>query len=38
VRSSCGHQLIGVVSEADVAEHASPEQLVAVVRGVDAED
>ncbi|MDP9407535.1 MAG: CBS domain-containing protein [Actinomycetota bacterium] len=33
-----GHQLVGVVSEADVAEHASPEQLVAVVRGVYAEE
>jgi CBS domain-containing protein len=29
-----GHRLVGVVSEADVAEHASPEQVVAVVRGV----
>ena len=29
-----GHQLVGVVSEADLAEHASPEQVVAVVRGV----
>ena len=32
-----GHQLVGVVSEADVAEHASPEQVVSVVsvvRGV----
>ena len=33
-----GHDLVGVVSEADVAEHASPQQLVAVVRGVYAED
>jgi CBS domain-containing protein len=33
-----GHQLVGVVSEADVAEHASPEQLVAVVRGVYTEE
>ncbi len=33
-----GHQLVGVVSEADVAEHASPEQVVAVVRGVYAEE
>jgi len=32
-----GHRLIGVVSEADVAEHASPEQVVAVVRGVYAD-
>ena len=29
-----GHQLVGVVSEADVAEHATPEQVVSVVRGV----
>jgi CBS domain-containing protein len=29
-----GHRLVGVVSEADLAEHASPKQLVAVVRGV----
>lgn len=29
-----GQQLVGVVSEADVAAHASPEQVVAVVRGV----
>jgi len=28
---------VGVVSEADVAEHATPEQLVAVVRGVYAD-
>ena len=33
-----GHQLVGVVSEADVAEHATPEQLVAVVRGVYADE
>lgn len=33
-----GHQLVGVVSEADLAEHASPEQVVAVVRGVYGED
>jgi len=32
-----GHRLVGVVSEADVAEHASPEQVVSVVRGVYAE-
>jgi CBS domain-containing protein len=32
-----GHRLVGVVSEADVAEHASPEQVVAVVRGVYAD-
>ena len=29
-----GHRLVGVVSEADLAEHASPEQVVAVVRGI----
>ena len=29
-----GHRLVGVVSEADIAEHASPRQVVAVVRGV----
>jgi CBS domain-containing protein len=29
-----GHRLVGVVSEADLAEHASPRQVVAVVRGV----
>jgi CBS domain-containing protein len=29
-----GQQLVGVVSEADVAEHATPEQVVQVVRGV----
>ena len=29
-----GHQLVGVVSESDLAEHASPKQVVAVVRGV----
>jgi CBS domain-containing protein len=33
-----GQRLVGVVSEADVAEHATPEQLVSVVRGVYAED
>src|SRR4051794_29604479 len=32
-----GHQLVGVVSEADVAEHATPQQVVSVVRGVYAE-
>jgi CBS domain-containing protein len=32
-----GHQLVGVVSEADLAEHASPEQVVQVVRGVYAD-
>ena len=29
-----GHDLVGVVSEADVAEHASPQQLASVVKGV----
>ena len=29
-----GHRLVGVVSEADLAEHATPQQVVAVVRGV----
>jgi CBS domain-containing protein len=33
-----GHQLVGMVSEADVAEHATPEQVVQVVRGVYAEE
>jgi CBS domain-containing protein len=33
-----GHQLVGIVSEADVAEHATPEQVVQVVRGVYAEE
>ena len=33
-----GHRLVGVVSEADVAEHATPQQVVAVVRGVYADD
>ncbi len=32
-----GHQLVGVVSEADLAAHATPEQVVAVVRGVYAD-
>jgi CBS domain-containing protein len=32
-----GHRLVGVVSEADLAEHATPDQVVAVVRGVYAE-
>ena len=32
------HRLVGMVSEADVAEHATPEQVVTVVRGVYAED
>ena len=29
-----GDRLVGIVSEADLAEHASPEQVVSVVRGV----
>ncbi len=33
-----GHQLVGVVSEADVAGHATPEQVLSVVRGVYSED
>jgi len=33
-----GHELVGVVSEADLAEHGTPQQVVAVVRGVYAED
>src|SRR3954454_12778312 len=33
-----GHELVGVVSEADLAEHATPQQVVAVVRGVYAEN
>jgi CBS domain-containing protein len=33
-----GHQLVGVVSESDVAEHATPQQVVSVVRGVYGED
>ena len=33
-----GHDLVGVVSEADLAEHASPQQVVSVVRGVYGED
>ena len=32
-----GHRLIGMVSESDVAEHATAEQLVSVVRGVYAD-
>ena len=32
-----GQQLIGIVSEADVAEHAAPDQVVQIVRGVYAE-
>ena len=32
-----GHRLVGVISEADLAEHATPEQVVAVVRGVYAD-
>jgi CBS domain-containing protein len=33
-----GHDLVGVVSEADLAEHATPEQVVSVVRGVYGDD
>ena len=33
-----GHDLVGVVSEADLAEHATPQQVVSVVRGVYGED
>ncbi len=33
-----GQQLVGVVSEADLVEHASPDQVVSVVRGVYGED
>jgi CBS domain-containing protein len=33
-----GHRLVGVVSEADLAEHATADQVVSVVRGVYAED
>ena len=32
-----GHKLVGMVSEADLAEHAKPEQVVSVVRGVYAD-
>lgn len=32
-----GQMLVGVVTEADLAEHATPEQVVAVVRGVYAD-
>lgn len=32
-----GYTLVGVVSEADLAEHATPEQVVKVVRGVYAD-
>jgi CBS domain-containing protein len=32
-----GHTLVGMVSEADLAEHATPQQLVSVVRGVYAD-
>ena len=33
-----GQTLVGVVSEADLAEHATPQQVVSVVRGVYGED
>ena len=33
-----GHTLVGVISETDIAEHAAPEQVVAVVRGVYDQD
>ncbi|MDP9435702.1 MAG: CBS domain-containing protein [Actinomycetota bacterium] len=33
-----GHDLVGVISEADLAEHANPQQVVSVVRGVYGED
>src|SRR3954451_2040647 len=33
-----GHRLVGVVSEADLAEHATPDPVVGVVRGVYGED
>ena len=33
-----GQKLVGVVSESDLAEHASPEQVVKVVRGVYGDD
>ncbi len=33
-----GHRLVGMVSEADLAEHATPDQVVAVVRGVYGEE
>jgi len=29
-----GHKLVGVISEVDLAEHGTPDQVVAVVRGV----
>ena len=32
-----GHRLVGVISEADIAGHATPEQVVSVVRGVYAD-
>lgn len=32
-----GHRLVGIVSEADVAAHATPEQVVSVVRGIYAD-
>lgn len=33
-----GHKLVGVISEADLAEHGTPDQVVAVVRGVYGND
>jgi CBS domain-containing protein len=33
-----GKQLVGVISESDLAEHASPDQVVSVVRGVYDQD
>jgi CBS domain-containing protein len=32
-----GHDLVGVISESDLAEHADADQVVAVVRGVYAD-
>jgi CBS domain-containing protein len=33
-----GKSLVGVISESDLAEHASPDQVVSVVRGVYDQD
>ena len=33
-----GKQLVGIISESDLAEHASPDQVVKVVRGVYDQD